>query len=757
MKNNKGKTDNKQKGISYKYALCLVDVPHLGTKTFSYLIPESLKNEIKIGHAVLLPFGKRKDNIVGFVVGFSDYLEEGITAKEIIKVIDKRSVFSLNYLKLMEWVANYYCCDINYVLQAAVPMKFLRQNSNNKQKTKTKKYVIYKTKENAPKKHLRILEFLEKIKEEELIKFEKEVKTTRNTVKKLFENGYIDIVEKEVYRNPLSIFKNIEKDDFPELSYEQEKAFEKISERIDKKQADIILLNGITGSGKTEIYFKAIQKVLDEGRNVLFLEPEIALASQITLRLIKRFNPDEIAIWHSSISDGKKYDVWNKLRDNKIRIIIGARSSIFAPLNNIGLVIIDEEHENAYKQITPSPKYDARKVAEKICEINNALLLKGSATPDINSYFDSLSKNNLITLNKRFNDVELAKVSIVNMNEEFYKDTKSIFSNLLINNIKEELKKKKQIILLMNRRGFYTSVYCKSCSEVIKCPNCDIPMVYHKEDNTLKCHWCDSTKSMPKTCPKCGSSEIITTGMGTQRIEEIVSKLFPDAKAERIDSDVLKSKTKYIEIMDRFQKGETDILIGTQMIAKGMDNKNVTLVGVIDADVSFAFPDYRSNERGFQLLMQVAGRAGRGENEGKVIFQTDNPELYAIKNAKSQNYSEFYENEINRRELFDYPPFCQIIKIVISSYNEIRALECAQKTYDALLQLINKHGLSEYIEITPALKCIMYKINKEYRYQIIIKNKLEKKGQYFISTFFKSISTANDIKIVIDVDPVDVI
>ena len=740
-----------------KYALCLVDVINLGTRTFSYLIPDNLKADIKVGQAVLVPFGYRKQNIVAFVTGFSSYLEEGIKAKEIIKIIDKRSVFSLDYLKLLDWIANYYCCDINTVLQAAVPMKFLKENTGKVQKEKKEKYISFITKENAPIRQIKILEKLENKNDVPLIEFEKEVKTTRATILKLEANGFVKITEKSVYRDPLNVFKNIEKDDFPPLSEEQQIAFDKISEKMDKKQYESILINGITGSGKTEIYFRAIKKTLEEGKNILFLAPEIALASQLTLRLIRRFNQEEIAVWHSSISEGEKFDVWNKLRENKIRIIIGARSAVFAPLNNIGLVIIDEEHENTYKQTSPSPRYDARLVAEKICELNNATLVKGSATPDISSYFKALSSDNLITLKNRYNNVDLAKVTVIDMREEFYKESRSIFSNTLINAVNSALKNRKQTILLMNRRGFYTSVQCKSCGEVIKCPNCDIPMIYHNSDKTLKCHWCDTTKKFPDKCPKCSSTEIKMSGMGTQRIENIASKLFPNAKIERIDSDVLSSKTKYIEILERFQNGDIDILIGTQIIAKGLDNKNVTLVGVVDADISFSLPDYRSSERGFQLLMQVAGRAGRGEFDGKVIFQTYNPDLYAIENAKSQNYLEFYENEINRREMFDYPPFCQIIKIVISSINEDRAYKCAQEISERLKTQITKLGLSEYIEINGSMKCIMYKLNSEYRFQIIIKNKMNKKGQYIVSTFMKNTSIADDIKMIIDIDPVDII
>lgn len=744
-------------GISNKYALCIVDVRNLGTRTFSYLIPEEIKEEIKIGQAVSVPFGNRKQNIIAFVVGFSNYLEEGIKAKSIIKIIDRRAVFSLDYLKMLDWIANYYSCDINTVMQAAIPMKFLKENAENITKEKFEKFIKYKSKEDASPRQLRILEKLEEVGETTLIEFEKDIKTTRATILKLQEKGLIEIIEKPIYRNPLSVFKDIQKDEFPALSEEQESVYSQIEQKVDNHEKQPILLHGITGSGKTEIYFKLIKKVLEEGKNILFLAPEIALASQLTLRLIKRFNSEEVAIWHSSISEGEKYDVWNKLRKNQIRIIIGARSAIFAPLNNIGLVIIDEEHENTYKQTSPAPRYDARKVAQKICELHNAVLLKGSATPDVESYYTAHSSSNIVTLNNRFNKAGLANVTVVDMREEFYRESRSIFSNTLINAVNETLDKKKQVILLMNRRGFYTHVQCKTCGEIIKCPQCDVPMIYHTTDKTLKCHWCNTSIELPELCPKCGSPEIKMGGVGTQRIETITQKLFPNAKIERMDSDVLSSKTKYIEILDRFQKGETDILIGTQMIAKGLDNKNVVLVGVLDSDISFSMPDFRSGERGFQLLMQVAGRAGRGDENGRVIFQTYNPEMYAIQNAKSQNYSEFYKTEISRREIFDYPPYCQIIKIVISSTDEVRAAICANETAENLKKQTDKFKLSEYISVSNSMKCIMQKINSEYRYQIIIKNKLGKKGHYLISKFTQGLTTANDIKLVTDIDPIDII
>lgn len=810
-------------GIFYKYALTLVDIPGLGTKTFSYLIPDELKNDIKIGIPVLVPFGS-KGTVNAFIVGFSNYLDANIKAKSILEVLDTKEVFNLDYLKVIEWVSNYYCCDLNSVLQSAIPMKFLKQSkrmikkTNNEhpanldkfdlkiletikedkpinssylqktsklpysqyyksvrklqklglieienilddkvQKTQFEKIAKFKTKTGANKRQLVILEELEKLKETNLIEFEKTVKTTRATIKKLEESGFLEIIEKELYRNPLNILKVDKTEEFPSLTEEQEKAYELIANKIDKKQTEPILLYGITASGKTEVYFKAIQKVLKEGKNVLFLAPEIALASQLTRRLAKRFGTEDVAIWHSSISEGERYDVWQRLRNDEIRILAGARSAVFAPLKNIGLIIIDEEHESTYKQTTPAPRYNAKTVAEKLAQHHNSSIILGSATPDIYSYYKALHSNNLIRLENRFNNVSLARVSIVDMREEFFKDNKSIFSRSLINEMQKTLDSKKQIMLLMNRRGFSTHTQCLECGEAIKCDNCAIPMIWHESDKTLKCHWCNHQISMPSKCPKCNSYEIKSFGLGTQRVESIIQKFFPKARIARLDSDVLNSKSAHIDILDDFSTGKIDILIGTQMIAKGLDNENVTLVGVVNSDSSFNLPDYRAAERGFQLLTQVAGRAGRGSLEGKVFFQTYSPEFYAIENAREQDYIKFYNEEIVSREMFDYPPFSQIIKIVISSKNSYRAEKSSQEIALRLNNVIDKNGISERLIILGPSNCILEKINNEYRFQILIKNKMDKKGHFFISSFLQKIAMPEDIKLIVDIDPIDIL
>ena len=678
-----------------KYALALVNITGLGVKTFSYLIPDEMKDKIQIGQAILVPFG-RQGLINAFCVGFSDYLPEGIKAKRVSKILDETPLFSIDYLKLLEWVANYYCCDLVTVLNAAIPMKLIEKAS------KTEFSVEFATFDGATKRQVEVLEVLKNSGKMPLIMFEKMAKTTRTTVKKLEALGCLKLAEENIYRNPLDILRISEKEPLFELSGDQKKVYEGIKEKIggfnlpkDEMLPQTILLHGVTASGKTEVYFKLIKDCIDAGKNVLFLAPEIALASQLTKRLAKKFGTEDVAIWHSSISDGERYDVWQKLYKNEIKILAGARSAVFAPLKNIGLIIIDEEHEGAYKQTSPAPRYDARVVAQKLAEFHKCSLLLGSATPDISSYYRATNSGNLFELKKRFNDAKVPPVTVINMQEYGRAAYKNVISIPLQNAIKETLENKQQVILLINRRGFSTFTQCKSCGHVIECPNCAIPMIWHSKDQMLKCHYCNHSEYFPDFCPECGSDALKNSGTGTQKIEQYIQDLFPDKNVERIDSDILVRKGEHIRLLEKFQKGDIDILVGTQMIAKGLDNPNVTLVGVISADASFNLPDFRASERGFQLLTQVAGRAGRGEFSGKVFFQTYNPDYYALASAKAQNYDEFYATEIIAREEFDYPPYSKIVRLIISSMNNFRAEKAAAEIALSLCTIIEKYGVSE--------------------------------------------------------------
>ena len=742
--------DDNPSFISHKYAVCLVNIKVLGVKTFSYIIPPEMQNKIKIGQALLVPFG-RQGLINAFCVGFSDYLPPEIKAKKVSKILDETPLFSVEYLKLLEWVANYYCTDLITVLNTAIPLKLIEKS------LKTEQTIEFIKTEGATKRQLEILEILKEQGKMSLIDFEKLAKTTRATVKKLETLGCVKLEEEQIYRNPLDILKIDKKEDLFELSETQQQVYEGISKQIKDETSPQILLHGITASGKTEVYFKLIDDTIKAGKNVLFLAPEIALASQLTKRLARKFGTKDVAIWHSSISEGERYDVWQKLYKDEIKILAGARSAVFAPLKNIGLIIIDEEHEGAYKQTSPAPRYDARLVARKLAEFNSCPLILGSATPDISSYYRAVNSNHLYEMLKRYNNAKVAPVTVINMQEYGRAAYKSLISKPLQTAIKETLDNKQQVILLINRRGFSTYTQCQGCGHVIECPNCAIPMIWHAKDNMLKCHYCNHAEYFPDVCPNCGFDTLRNSGTGTQKIEQYIKDLYPDYNVERIDSDVLTRKGEHIRLLEKFQKGEIDILVGTQMIAKGLDNPNVTLVGVISADASFNLPDFRASERGFQLLTQVAGRAGRGEFKGRVLFQTYNPEYYALESAKSQNYSEFYKKEIQSREDFDYPPFSQIIRLILSSQNKFRAEKAAQEIALRLCTMIEKFGFGERLDVLGPTPCVIERINGYYRFQILMKNKLEEKGHQFISSFLNKITSPKDIKMTIDVDPLDIL
>lgn len=768
-----------------KYASALVNIKGLGVKTFSYLIPDEMKDKIQIGQAILVPFG-RQGLINAFCVGFSDYIAGDFKVKKISKILDETPLFSIDYLKLLEWVANYYCCDLVTVLNAAIPMKLIEKAS------KTETLIEFEKYDGATKRQEEILKLLEKSGKMPLILFEKYAKTTRNTIKKLETLGCVKLYQEELYRNPLDILQITQREPLFELSGDQKKVYEGIKRCIDAKMqrceveiadsGDVdtstqpetncasepsslcasishpeILLHGVTASGKTEVYFKLIDDTIKSGKNVLFLAPEIALASQLTKRLAKKFGTEDVAIWHSSISDGERYDVWQKLYKDEIKILAGARSAVFAPLKNIGLIIIDEEHEGAYKQTTPAPRYDARVVARKLAEFHNCPLLLGSATPDISTYYRAINTGNLFELKKRYNDAKVPPVVVINMQEYGRAAYRSVISKPMQVEIRETLDQGKQVILLINRRGFSTYTQCQACGHVVECPNCAIPMIWHAKDQMLKCHYCNHAEYFPDVCPECGSDAFKNSGTGTQKIEQYIKELFPENNVERIDSDILVRKGEHIRLLEKFQRGDIDILVGTQMIAKGLDNPNVTLVGVISADASFNLPDFRASERGFQLLTQVAGRAGRGEFAGKVLFQTYNPDFYALESAKSQNYGEFYTAEIAAREEFDYPPFSQIIRLILSSQNGFRAEKSAQEIAMRLSLMVEKFGISERIEVLGPTPCVIERINSQYRFQILIKNKMGEKGHQFVSSFMNKIIMPKDIRLAIDVDPLDIL
>ncbi len=811
------------KGILNKYALVIADVNGLGTKAFSYAIPEDLREKIKYGSPVVVPFGV-KNAVNGFVVGFSDTVDGNFRVKSILDVLDEDVAFSPEYMQLLLWTAKYYVCDLNSVIQVACASKLfgkfktkitkISENINEKlsendckilanlefgvptsdislkrrvkiSKEKFSRSIrelktlgIIKSENipdepNAKEKKVKSVKILSKMTENKtflkflknfetgneflLSEFLKRAHTTLSTLRKAEQAGLVEIFEKRIYRNPLNIYEKEKNTEFPQLSEEQKNAYENIVQKIEKKQTEPILVHGVTASGKTELYFALMKKVIEEGKNVLFLAPEIAIASMLTKKTALRFGIENVAIWHSSISDGEKFDIRQRMKKNKVKILVGARSAVFAPLKNIGLIVIDEEHESSYKQTAPPPYYNACEVAEKLAEISGAIVVKGSATPDVCTYYRAAKFGNLIELKERFNNVPLAPVSIVDMKEEYSTKGQRLFSKYLIGKIEENLDNGKQIILLMNRLGFSTKIQCPTCGEILTCPHCSVPLVFHKKTNTVRCHWCDYQSKMQDTCPSCGSSDFKFSGIGTERVEGIAKKLFPKATIARFDSDSTNKKNAYAEILDEFDCGKIDILIGTSMSAKGLDNENVTLVGVINADGSFVFPDYRSAERGFQLLTQVAGRAGRGKYGGSVVFQTYNPDFSVLSSAKEQKYISFYEEEIKMRKEFGYPPFSQVIRLIVYGMNENRVMQATIEIGEQLIKTVKKCNLDKKMYVGAMSPCAYEKVNNEFRYEILIKNFADKQGHSLLSKFYKSVKLPKDLRLKIDVSPIDLL
>ena len=505
-----------------------------------------------------------------------------------------------------------------------------------------------------------------------------------------------------------------------QLTGEQQQALDKIREPIRQHEHARFLLHGVTGSGKTEVYIRAAEQALQEGRGVIVLVPEISLTGQITERFLGKFGQDSVAILHSRLSNGERYDQWVKICKGEVRIVIGARSAVFAPVEDLGLIIIDEEHESTYKSDF-TPKYDTVEVAVKRLQDKDSrgVLILGSATPSVVSYSRGQEGiYQLIELTKRYNETELPQAEIVDMRQELKDGNRSILSRRLCEEMQTELEAGRQVMLFLNRRGYSTFVSCRECGYVAKCPTCGLSLTYHRADGTLSCHYCGHTEAAPKRCPECGSRYVRYFGSGTEKVEDFVRELFPQYEMDRIDLDSIKQKGELKKKLKAFEKGKTKILIGTQLIAKGLDFRNVGLVGIVSADVSLNIPDYRSPERAFQLITQAAGRAGRDDRVGKVIIQTYEPEHYAIDLAASGNYERFYESEMKFRKYMMYPPFSDIFQIVFTSDKQEAAKAGAEIWYDKLMQRMDPEDAKN---VFPPQEAYMSKIRETYRYSLVIK------------------------------------
>lgn len=727
-------------------------------KTFDYCVPEELQDKIKIGNRVLVPFGNSKKAKEGFVVNIKQ--TSSFANKDIISI--EKDGLTEEDVKLANIMSQMYFCNIFDAMKLMLPPGTISEVKENKVKEKTGRFVylnkdieeienIIESGEIKSKKQISVLEFLKENEGVYISDLQLYTDTTSAVLNTLQKKGLIEIAEEQIIRNPFKD-KTVSRDTKLSLTEEQIVAFEKVKEYIDNNEYEQFLLYGVTGSGKTEVYLQLIEEALNKGKRAIVLVPEISLTPQMVDRFLARFG-EQIAVLHSKLSIGERYDEWNKIKSGEANIVIGARSAIFAPVENLGIVIIDEEHDTSYKS-DMSPRYQAKDIARYICKRAKAPLILGSATPDINTFYQA--KNNkiqLLELTHRANQSELPKVEIVDLREELASGNKSMISKALYEEIEKNLKAKLQTILFLNRRGFSTFVMCRECGFTAKCRNCNIALTYHKGDAKLKCHYCGYETKLITTCPICKSNKVKYFGAGTQKLEQEIHDLFPNASTIRMDVDTVTKKNSHEEILEKFKKENIDILIGTQMVVKGHHFPKVTLVGVIAADSSLNINDFRASERTFQILTQVAGRAGRENLPGKVIVQTYNKDNFSIQYARQQDYEKFYIDEIRIRKQLKYPPFCDIIVANISSKDEEATKKVAEYIYRKMKQEFSKQENS--ILILPPVASPINKIKNNYRWRILIKckfnNNIIKSINNILSSYYQT--KYRKTKVIFDVNP----
>ena len=725
-------------------------------RTFDYSIPKELEELVMIGSTVLVPFGKSSSLEEGYVVGIKEN-----TAYEVKEIVKIKHNLTEKQIQMAQWMAKRYFCNISdCIKQMLTPGTKNKKATNNAQDKTINVVYLKKDIEETQfdidigkiksEKQKKVLQFLKENEGATVAEIEMFTGSTRAIVKTLEKNGYVEIIEKKVERNPLAN-KEISKTEDLKLTEEQKSAFDEIFSSMKNNKYQSFLLYGVTGSGKTEVYLQLIKQALNQNKTAIVLVPEISLTPQMIDRFIARFNKDDIAVLHSKLSIGERYDEWNKIKEGKAKIIIGARSAIFAPTENIGIIIIDEEHDSSYKS-EAVPKYDAKEIAKKIAKENNCPLVLGSATPDLVTYYKSVEdETKLLKLTKRANNSKLPEVEIIDLKMELANGNRSMLSVALHDAIEKNLKEKRQTILFLNRRGYSTFIMCRECGYTVKCKNCNISMTYHKTENKLKCHYCGYEEDVVKVCPECKSTKIRYFGTGTQRLEQEINKIFPQASTIRMDIDTVTKKNSYEEILNTFKNDGIDILIGTQMVVKGHHFPNVTLVGVVAADSSLNIDDFRANERTFQLLTQVAGRAGRENLPGKVIIQTYNPENFSIQCAKQQDYEMFYNTEIELRKQLKYPPFCDIILIGFNSLLEKELIEVTNKVYDYLKNNLNGQ---DFMVLRP-MPSPIDKIQNRFRWRIIIKGNMTEAANTVINNCLKKVYEANYkyTRVTVDVNP----
>jgi len=652
--------------------------------SYTYFVPAEMEKRIAPGVQVLVEFGRNK-RYSGIVHSIRQTPPESLkTIKPALSVESEYPVVRNPQLQFWEWIAGYYLCKLGEVSHAALPSGLRTESSFTYTAKKetclrlasqyskiTDFNPVFELTKRAAKQEELLLAFFQLSQKTQGVITKKELLATSDTNKValngLIEKGILETFEKTISRLPVY---NGEIYPLNTLHSFQQQAFHSITECFGRK--DVCLLHGVTSSGKTEIYMHLIAKTLEQNRQALYLLPEIALSTQITER-IQKFFGNKVGVYHSQINDFERVEIWNSmLGDSGYQIILGARSALFLPFKDLGLVIVDEEHEPSYKQQDPAPRYHARNAAIVLAKMHGAKTLLGSATPSVESYYNAQTgKYGYVKLDKRFEEKELPAIIPVDVKElRRKKKMKSIFSPLLIEKIQEAVQKGEQVLLFQNRRGFSPALSCRICDWTPKCKYCDVSLTYHKQNNRLSCHYCGRTYPLLSECPECGNTDIKSMGFGTEKVEEEVKTLFPDIPVARIDTDITKNKKSFETILSGFVSGQTQVLIGTQMISKGLDFENVSLVGILNADSLMNFPDFRAHERAWQLISQVAGRAGRRKTTGKVILQTSHPDHPLIQTALTHNYEALYEMQMDERQLFRYPPLYRLIYIYLKHRKE---------------------------------------------------------------------------------------
>lgn len=717
------------------FARLIVDIANSNVdKLFTYAVPEEL--DVRPGHRVLVPFGRGNKPIEGFVIELADDALTDRTLKSVIKTLEPYTALNEDQLGLAKWICRAYDCTLCEALRLMLPAQL--RGSRVKEKTvrtillspglevSTARASLLK-KDGTPRspKQLEVFDLLVKLNApvsmEDLNAY---IPSASAAVAALIKKGYACEEGHVSFRNP---FTNVVSPDAsPELTEKQTAAVECIKAG---KPGEVFLLHGVTGSGKTEVYLNAISDVLEKGGGAIVLVPEISLTPQTTDRFRRRFG-DTVAVLHSRLGAGERYDEWRRIRLGKARVVVGARSAVFAPVEDLKLIVIDEEHEPSYRS-EHAPCYSADEVAIRRAALSGGRLVLGSATPQLRSYFRAKQgAYTLLELTERINGIPMPEVEIVDMRSEFLSGNNGIFSRDLTDKLKKCVSKGEQAILFLNRRGYSYHGECRACGFVFTCPNCDVALTYHKFDNSLRCHYCGFSTRVPSVCPSCGSTFIKYTGFGTQQVEEQLKSLIPGIRVLRMDTDTTGAKSSYRDILDSFSNGGADVLIGTQMIAKGLDIPGVTLVGVVFADTSLFHSDYRSGERTFQLLTQVAGRAGRAlsdgkVNRGKVVIQTNAPDHRAVRLSAQHDYKTFFDLEIRDRLRTLFPPFSVFVRALFEMRDEKEAAEVCtdfeRKTCEILKNVMSGHNAEKDILFVTSGPAPIRKRANLYRYAVIVK------------------------------------